>query len=116
MNLNDERFLLRQEAFDFHRLLFGMVLCDCCRTVLATEYHEIVSRKRMGGASDEDKLASFAPELCSCLCRNCHERIAPTPAGRQQLLAFNISIYGYEAVEDALEAIPDQFRQDIELP
>lgn len=63
------------------------------------EMHEIITRN-MTLKNDAAREASFARELVSMLCHDCHER-ANTPNMRTVLLALNIKRFGYEQVDRA---------------
>lgn len=116
-DLNRIRMVNKNLMFDTRRFLFGKIGCDICgRTDCNLHMHEIVSRRRMLGASEEDMIKSYAPELCSLLCQKCHDKIAPTSLGQYQLIVYNINIYGRERVQKALESIPERFRRNVRLP
>lgn len=94
----------------------GHTRCDLCDIRDGIEYHEIVSRGRTEGAPEEVRDASFQPEICALLCRECHDNVAPTTAGRTLLFGVLIGLYGYENVERMLNAIPFKYRANIFLP
>jgi hypothetical protein len=107
----------KNSMMDTRKYVHGFIGCDICRKRYSgLQMHEIVSRRRMLGASEEDTRLSYAPEICSLLCQSCHEHVAPTKAGQRKLLEFNIALYGWQAVHDALYAIPERFRRDVVLP
>lgn len=110
------RLRMKMEMIDLRKLEYGSPFCDLRCGRLGTQMHEIVSRRRMAGASVDDVLLSYAPPICSLLCDQCHGRVAPTKEGQNRLLLFNIELYGRDAVEDALNALPERFWRDIELP
>lgn len=116
-DINRIRMVNKNAMMDTRKFALGKIGCDICgETKGPLHMHEIVSRRRMLGAGEEDKLLSFAPEICSLVCQHCHERIAPTSHGQYLLLTFNIRLYGKAPVQAALEAIPERFRRDVRIP
>jgi hypothetical protein len=109
------RLQMKQQAIDDRVAAFGHCLCDLCRERQGVEYHEIVNRGRTV-ASEEARLLSFAPEICSLLCDPCHKNIASTNSGRERLFRFNIALYGYFKVYSAFIAIPPHYRPNIRMP
>lgn len=117
MDIHRQRMVNKNEMMTFRKYVLGLLQCDLCgKKNCELQMHEIVSRRRMLGATEEEMLLSYAPEICSLLCQHCHDRIAPTKEGQRRLLRFNITLYGRENVKAALAKVPERFRRDVELP
>lgn len=100
------RLNVKQAMVDLRRALYGKAFCDICCTELGTDMHEIIPRRATVKQS-EAREHSFQAPICSLLCSNCHDHRATTYAGILYLLKFNIELYGFEAVKNALETIPE---------
>lgn len=111
-----ERLALKELAVRQRLLKRGHNRCDLCNLREGTDYHEIISRGRTEGAPEEVRDLSYSPELCALVCPPCHDNIAPTTGGRMLLLASQIDLYGYDAVEEKFNRIPYKFRVNIALP
>lgn len=88
--------------------------CDMCGAP-ASDMHEIISRGRTVN-NERARELSYSKEVCSLLCRECHEN-AHNPEAQEILLRKNIDRYGYDAVRDVYLAIEDELVSlDIPLP
>ena len=112
------RIQVKTDAIRIRQHRYGSVEdtcpCDICSWRPGTELHEIVSKGRVQGNETARRL-SEDEAICSILCRNCHDNIAPTKRGRDLLIKKNIEIYGLSRVQEALYRIPEQFRRGIEI-
>jgi predicted nucleic-acid-binding Zn-ribbon protein len=66
-------------------------LCEYCGERRATDMHEIICRSLTIG-DDTAREISYRPELCSLLCRECHE-VADNPQGDAALFSRNLRHY-----------------------
>jgi hypothetical protein len=80
--------------------------CMACGEREAIEYHEIYARSRTMN-NDAARLASFQRELCSCLCRGCHEKAYQL---NPLLIQRNVGRYGRDRVVAALDRLNNTLR------
>jgi hypothetical protein len=111
-----KRLALKKLAMDHRMIKRGHTRCDLCDIRDGIEYHEIVSRARTEGAPEEVRDASFQPEICGLVCRECRDNVASTTAGRMLLLLVVINLYGHHNVEAHINMIPFRYRLNIFLP
>lgn len=78
-------------------------LCPVCGWRMATDLHEIVSRRRVQGSPEALRLVFESPELCTAVCRKCHP--SGNDATNGWLLRRKILRYGEEAVQAALDRV-----------
>lgn len=84
----------RKKALAIRKTIGGWK-CDLCKGVHQTlDMHEIFSRGFTSG-NEEARTLSYQVELCSFLCRECHD-YAPRIAGK--LIELNCKRYGKMAV------------------
>lgn len=87
--------------------LFKQYKCDMCGN-FATQTHEIYYRS-MTLNNPEARRLSFQKELLAQLCERCHLN-AHTQTATHLLLKRNIDVYGYDAVEEALNLVQQQLK------
>ena len=85
--------------------------CDICNRDVPSEYHEIVNRGRTIN-NDRARYWSYQKEICSLLCRNCHQ-IVHNPGGQELLLARNIQRYGLVPVLGALNLVKEETQRGL---
>ena len=89
-------------------------LCDLCGVNYGHEMHEIISRGRTVG-NEAAREASYDKHICSLLCAECHTANHLAEANQNTLLAFNIELYGYAAVFEALEVVQSHLHTPLNL-
>lgn len=81
---------------------YGNAICDYCHQNRGTDLHHIISRGRTHNPAARDN--SQVLELVSLLCQDCHIGTfnVHNPEATNDLLWFNVHLFGRNRVEDAL--------------
>ena len=80
--------------------------CDLCGESWGREMHEIISRGRTLH-NEAAREASYDKHICSILCSSCHTGLNLAESHEADLLAFNMGLYGREAVLAAIKVVAD---------
>lgn len=91
----------------------GKARCDLCELRTAEHLHEIITRGQTVGNEDA-RNKSFAQELTSILCAECHINIGHTTHVRDFLYLKNMNLYGEVSVRNRWLEVRSVLRVNLE--